>query len=37
LRLDLLEPLLRRPTAIDAIVKAADATESGAKVAPAHG
>jgi 2-dehydro-3-deoxyphosphooctonate aldolase (KDO 8-P synthase) len=37
LRLDLLEPLLRRLTAIDAIVKAADATESGAKVAPAHG
>jgi 2-dehydro-3-deoxyphosphooctonate aldolase (KDO 8-P synthase) len=37
LRLDLLDPLLRRLTAIDAIVKAAEAMESGAKVAPAHG
>ena len=37
LRLDLLEPLLRRLTAIDAIVKNAERSRNAAGVSPAHG
>jgi 2-dehydro-3-deoxyphosphooctonate aldolase (KDO 8-P synthase) len=37
LRLDRLEPLLRRLMAIDAIAKATEGTGSGAGVTPAHG
>ena len=37
LQLDLLEPLLRRLMAIDAITKAAERTGSAARVASAHG
>jgi 2-dehydro-3-deoxyphosphooctonate aldolase (KDO 8-P synthase) len=37
LRLDLLEPLLRRLTAIDAIVKSAEREKMPSGVSPAHG
>jgi 3-deoxy-D-manno-octulosonic acid (KDO) 8-phosphate synthase len=37
LRLDRLEPLLRRLMAIDAIAKSADSAHSGAGVSPARG
>jgi 2-dehydro-3-deoxyphosphooctonate aldolase (KDO 8-P synthase) len=37
LRLDLLEPLLRRLKAIDAIAKSAEVARQGAGASPAHG